>query len=95
VAAAVIDNFRTEDVDGKLFTFVTDVRTNITTRFCASHHFLHVFRSNLLNFDGEGYGFLSNRGGDQYPPVIVSNRYEPLDVAHFWWSGAVRVLFTC
>ena len=59
-------NFRTEDVDGEFFAFVTDVSTNITARLLVSHHFLHVFSSSLLKFEVEDYGFLSNRSGDQY-----------------------------
>ncbi len=70
-------NFHSEDVNGELTTSVTDVRTGITFRFSSRHHFVHVYTASLNNVDGEAYGFISNRGGQEYPPVIICSRFGP------------------
>jgi len=73
----VYKNFGKELVSGELMCTMTDIRTNVTTCFNALEHFLHVYNAPFNNFADEDYGCMSNRGGKEYQPVIVTVRYPP------------------
>ena len=75
--AAVYPYFFTELVNGELISYLTDIRTNVKTSFKTLEHFLHVYSAAEKSFEGEDYGFMSNRGGEKYGPVIVAARYAP------------------
>ena len=77
LTTAVYKNFGKELVSGELMCTMTDIRTNVTTCFNALEHFLHVYNAPFNNFAVEDDGCMSNRGGKEYQPVIVTVRYPP------------------
>ena len=68
-------SFVIEMVKGSLRATVTDIRSSKTLAFDAGAHMIHICTASLDNVDGEAAGFLSGRGGERYPPIIVCGRF--------------------